>query len=64
MKLSASAVDVTKPGDDRSRCEPLRAVEDLGSVPIIYTPWLNKGERGRRVGRSGRGCWVGGRPWR
>lgn len=43
LKLSASAVDVTKPGDDRSRCEPLRAVEDLGSVPIIYTPWLNKG---------------------
>uniref|UniRef100_A0A1D1ZWR8 Malic enzyme n=1 Tax=Auxenochlorella protothecoides TaxID=3075 RepID=A0A1D1ZWR8_AUXPR len=43
MKPSSSVMDVTKPGDERSRGEGIKAVEELGSMPIIYTPWLNKG---------------------
>lgn len=58
MKVSRSAVDVTKPGDERARSEGLKAVDGLGSMPIIYTPWLNKGAPPGLAGQfAGSGFW-------
>lgn len=58
MKPSSSVMDVTKPGDERSRGEGIKAVEELGSMPIIYTPWLNKGARVGSWERAGQVTFV------
>ena len=42
---SVHVKDVTKPGDPGTRPREMRAVAELGSAPLLFTPTLNRGAR-------------------
>ena len=46
--------DVTAPGHRLARVRPVRRSEQEGHAPVLFFPWLNKGEGPCESGTGGR----------